>query len=74
MDHSRNWRAGTPSATRLSVRKMWIGKLLELVGMIVVLSGFLFGVKYSLIKFELGALAAGSAIFYFGYLLEKKSA
>ena len=50
-----------------------MGKLLELIGMIVVLSGFLFGVKYSLIKFELGALAVGSAVFYLGYLLEKKS-
>ncbi len=53
---------------------MWIGKLIELIGMIVVLSGFLFGVKYSLIKFELGSLAAGTAIFYLGYLLEKRSA
>jgi len=52
---------------------MWMGKLLELIGMMVVLSGFLFGVKYSLIKFELGALAVGSAVFYLGYLLEKKS-
>ena len=48
------------------------GKFLEVVGLIVVASGFLFGVQYSLIKFELAALAIGSLIFYIGYLLEKK--
>lgn len=48
------------------------GKFLELVGLIVVASGLLFGVQYSLIKFELTALAIGSLIFYIGYLLEKK--
>jgi hypothetical protein len=48
------------------------GKFLEVVGLIVVASGFLFGVQYSLIKFELAALAIGSLIFYVGYLLEKK--
>jgi hypothetical protein len=49
------------------------GKFLELVGMVVVLSGLLFGLQFSLIKFELGALLAGSTIFYFGWLLERKA-
>ncbi len=48
------------------------GKFLELVGLIVVASGFLFGVQYSLIKFELAALGVGCLIFYFGWLLERK--
>lgn len=48
------------------------GKFLELISLIVVASGFLFGVQYSLIKFELAALAIGCLIFYIGYLLEKK--
>jgi hypothetical protein len=48
------------------------GKFLELVGLILVASGFLFGVQYSLIKFELAALAIGCLIFYIGYLIEKK--
>ena len=52
--------------------KMW-GKLLELIGMVIVLSGFLYGVKFSLMSFELTALFVGSAIFYGGYLLEKKT-
>jgi hypothetical protein len=51
---------------------VWIGKLLELIGMVVVLSGFLYGIKFSLIRFELGALVIGSAIFYGGWLLERK--
>jgi hypothetical protein len=49
------------------------GKFLELIGMVVVLSGFLFGVQFSLIKFELGALFAGGAIFYCGWLMERKT-
>lgn len=48
------------------------GKFLELIGMVVVLSGLLFGVQFSLIKFELGALFAGAAIFYAGWMMEKK--
>jgi hypothetical protein len=48
------------------------GKFLELVGLIVVASGFLFGIQYSLIKFELAALGIGSLIFYIGWLIEKK--
>jgi hypothetical protein len=51
--------------------KGFVGKILELVGLVVVLSGFLFGFQYNLVRFELGALAAGSAIFYIGWLLEK---
>ena len=47
--------------------------MLELIGMIVVLCGFLYGVRYSLIRFELGALVIGSAIFYTGWFLEKKT-
>jgi len=52
--------------------KTWLGKLLELIGMVVVLSGLLFGMKYSLIKFELSALFIGSAVFTVGWILEKK--
>lgn len=52
--------------------KIW-GKLLELVGMVVVLCGFLYGVKFSLVRFELMALFVGSAIFYGGYLLERRT-
>jgi hypothetical protein len=48
------------------------GKFLQLVGLIVVASGFLFGIQYSLIKFELAALGIGSLIFYIGWILEKK--
>ena len=48
------------------------GKFLELIGMVVVLSGLLFGMQFSLIKFELGALFVGSAIFYCGWMMEKK--
>jgi inner membrane protein involved in colicin E2 resistance len=52
--------------------RIWTGKMMELIGMIVVLCGFLYGVRYSLIRFELGALLVGSAIFYGGWLLEKR--
>ena len=48
------------------------GKVLELIGMVIVLSGLLFGLQFSLIKFEIGALFAGSAIFYCGWMIEKK--
>jgi hypothetical protein len=48
------------------------GKFLELVGLIVVASGFLYGIQYSLIKFELAALGIGCLIFYVGWLMEKK--
>jgi hypothetical protein len=51
----------------------WTGKLLELIGMVVVAAGFLYGIQYSLVRFELGALAIGSAIYYIGWLIEKKS-
>jgi len=47
-------------------------KMLELVGLVVVLVGFLYGVQFSLIKFELSALGIGGAIFCVGWLLEKK--
>jgi hypothetical protein len=50
----------------------WAGKMLELIGMVIVLAGLLYGITYSLIKFELGALFIGSAVFYAGYLLEKR--
>jgi hypothetical protein len=56
----------------VKVMKAFAGKILELVGLMVVLSGFLFGFHYNLVRFELGALAAGCAIFYFGWLLEKR--
>ena len=52
--------------------KFWAAKLLQLIGMVVVLTGFLYGIKFSLVRFELGALAIGSAIFYGGWLLEKR--
>lgn len=51
--------------------KVMVGKMLELVGMVIVLVGFLYGVWFSLIKFELGALAVGSAVFCAGWLLER---
>jgi len=47
--------------------------MLELIGMVVVAAGFLYGVQYSLVRFELGALGIGGAIFYIGWLIEKKS-
>ena len=56
----------------ICVMKIWAAKMLELVGMVVVLTGFLYGVRFSLIRFELGALAVGGAIFYCGWLLEKR--
>lgn len=45
---------------------------MELVGMVIVLVGFLYGIQFSLIKFELGALGIGASVFYAGWLLEKK--
>jgi hypothetical protein len=51
----------------------WTGKMLELVGMVVVAAGFLYGLQYSLVRFELGALAIGSLIFYIGWLIERKA-
>ncbi len=51
----------------------WTGKMLELIGMVVVAAGFLYGVQYSLVRFELGALAIGSLIFYVGWLIEKRT-
>ena len=53
--------------------RVWLGKLLELAGMMIVLAGFLYGLKYNLVRFELGALAVGSVIFIGGWLLEKKA-
>ena len=47
--------------------------MLELIGMVVVAAGFLYGIQYSLVRFELGALAVGSALFYIGWLIEKRS-
>lgn len=41
--------------------------------MVIVLVGFLYGVEFSLIKFELTALVVGSAVFYAGWMIEKKS-
>ncbi|MGH9857224.1 MAG: hypothetical protein ACRD4B_05210 [Acidobacteriota bacterium] len=51
----------------------WTGKMLELVGMVVVAAGLLYGLQYSLVRFELGALAIGSLIFYIGWLVERKA-
>jgi hypothetical protein len=51
----------------------WTGKMLEVVGMMVVAAGFLYGIQYSLVRFELGALAIGSLIFYIGWLIERKA-
>jgi hypothetical protein len=48
-------------------------KLLELIGMVVVAAGFLYGIQYSLVHFELGALVVGSGIFLIGWFMEKKS-
>ena len=52
--------------------KVYAGKLLELIGMIIVLVGFLYGIQFSLIRFELSALAIGGAVFVVGWLIEKK--
>jgi hypothetical protein len=52
--------------------KVMVGKTMELVGMVIVLVGFLYGIQFSLIKFELGALGIGASVFYAGWLLEKK--
>ena len=51
----------------------WAGKMLEMIGMVIVAAGLLYGISYSLIRFELGALAIGSIIFYAGWLIEKKA-
>jgi hypothetical protein len=51
---------------------MMLAKLIELIGMVVVLCGFIYGIQYSLVKFELGALVIGGAIFYAGWLIERK--
>jgi hypothetical protein len=51
----------------------WAGKMLELIGMVIVAAGFLYGVGMSLIKFELMALAIGSCVFLAGWLLEKQA-
>jgi hypothetical protein len=48
-------------------------KLFELIGMVVVAAGFLYGIQYSLIRFELGALVIGGGIFLIGWWMEKKS-
>lgn len=56
------------------MNKLWLAKLIELIGMMIVGSGFIYGIHFDLIKFELGALAVGSAVFYFGWLMEKKTA
>jgi hypothetical protein len=53
--------------------RVWLGKLLELVGMMVVLAGFLYGLKFNVVRFELAALAIGSLIFVGGWYLEKKT-
>jgi hypothetical protein len=50
----------------------WIAKMLELIGMVIVLAGLLYGINYSLIKFELNALVIGGMVFCAGWLLEKK--
>jgi len=46
--------------------------MLELIGMVIVAAGLLYGMSYSLIRFELSAFAIGCAIFFAGWLLEKK--
>ena len=51
----------------------WAGKMLELIGMVVVAAGLLYGIGMSLIKFELTALAVGSMVFLAGWLLEKQA-
>lgn len=53
--------------------KLWSAKMLQLIGLLVVLSGLLIGIQQSLIRFELSAFAVGCAIFYAGRLLEKKT-
>ena len=47
--------------------------MLELIGMVVVAAGFLYGLEYSLVRFELGALAIGGLIFYIGWLIEQRA-
>jgi len=51
----------------------WAGKMLELIGMVIVAAGLLYGMGMSLIKFELTAFAIGSCVFLAGWLLEKKA-
>jgi hypothetical protein len=53
--------------------KLWGAKMMQLVGLLVVLSGLLIGIQQSLIKFELTAFVIGCAIFYAGRFLEKKA-
>jgi hypothetical protein len=52
--------------------KGWSAKMLQLVGLLIVLSGLLIGIQQSLIRFELTAFVLGTAIFYAGRFLEKK--
>ncbi len=47
--------------------------MLELIGMVIVAAGFLYGIGMSLVKFELTALMIGSMVFIAGWLLEKKA-
>jgi len=47
--------------------------MLEMIGMVIVAAGFLYGIGYSLIRFELGALAIGSMVFFVGWLIEKRA-
>jgi hypothetical protein len=51
----------------------WAGKMLELIGMVIVAAGFLYGVQHSLVRFELATLAVGGLIFYIGWLVERKA-
>jgi len=52
---------------------MMIAELIELIGMVIVLCGFIYGIQYSLVKFELSALVIGGAIFCAGWLIERKT-
>jgi hypothetical protein len=65
--------ANTNSTPKTPSIMKFTAKLLELIGMVVVAAGFLYGIQYSLVHFELGALVVGSGIFLIGWFMEKKS-
>ena len=52
--------------------KIWVAKLLELIGLVIVPCGLLYGIQYNLMRFELGAFGVGGVIFLMGWLLERK--
>ena len=52
--------------------RFFLGKFLELIGMVVILVGLVGGIQYDfLFKYELYCFAGGCVLFIVGWLLEK---